>query len=283
MEISIVIPCYNEHPTVLKNTINEIKEGFSENKEIKYEIVVVNDGSKGYNYELQEDNVRIITHKQNKGYGASLKTGIKNSKYSWIGITDADGTYPNKEFSKLVKLSKDQDMVVGARNKKDLSLIKRIPKWFLIRLSSYLANNKIPDLNSGMRIFKKDLALRFENLYPEGFSFTSTITMAFLTNNLNVKYTKISYNKRKGKSKIHPIKDTVRFFSLVLRLSLYFNPIRFFMPLSSMLFLAAIARGIRDFIIQDSLGGLTLILFFMSFQVFFFGLIAEIINKRTNL
>ena len=118
---------------------------------------------------------------------------------------------------------------------------------------------------------------------PEGFSFTSTITMAFLTNNLNVKYTRISYNKRKGKSKIHPIKDTIRFFSLVLRLSLYFNPIRFFMPLSSMLFLAAVARGIRDFIIQDSLGGLTLILFFMAFQVFFFGLIAEIINKRTNL
>ncbi len=283
MELSIVIPCYNEHPTVLKNTIDEIKEGFSEHKEIKYEIIVVNDGSKGYNYELQEDNVRIITHKQNKGYGASLKTGIKNSKYNWIGITDADGTYPNKEFPRLVKLSKDQDMVVGARDKKDLSLIRRIPKWFLIKLSSYLANNKIPDLNSGMRIFKKDLALRFENLYPEGFSFTSTITMAFLTNNLNVKYTRISYNKRKGKSKIHPIKDTVRFFSLVLRLSLYFNPIRFFMPLSSMLILAAIARGIRDFMIQGSLGGLTLILFFMSFQVFFFGLIAEIINKRTSL
>ena len=278
-----MIPCYNEHPTVLKNTINEIKEGFSEHKEIKYEVIVVNDGSKGYNYELQEDNVRIITHKQNKGYGASLKTGIKNSKYNWIGITDADGTYPNKEFPKLVELSKDQDMVVGARDKKDLSLIRRIPKWFLIKLSSYLANNKIPDLNSGMRIFKKDLALRFENLYPEGFSFTSTITMAFLTNNLNVKYTRISYNKRKGKSKIHPIKDTVRFFSLVLRLSLYFNPIRFFMPLSSMLFLAAVARGIRDFMIQDSLGGLTLILFFMAFQVFFFGLIAEIINKRTDL
>ena len=130
-----------------------------------------------------------------------------------------------------------------------------------------------------MRLFRKELALTFWNLFPDGFSFTSTITMACKTNNISIAYHPINYHKRVGKSSIHPIKDTVRFFNLVLRLALYFNPKKFFLPLSLIVFLLAIARGTRDYLVDGSLGGLTLVLFFICFQIFFFGLLAEIINK----
>ncbi len=124
------------------------------------------------------------------------------------------------------------------------------------------------------------MSKQFWNLYPNGFSFTSTITMGAFTSGYEVKYIPIDYYKRDGKSHIHPIKDTIGFFTLVSRLTLYFNPIRFFMPLSFILLILAIARGIRDYLVTESLGGLTLVLFFMSFQVFFFGLLAEIIRRK---
>ena len=107
--------------------------------------------------------------------------------------------------------------------------------------------------------------------------------MCCLTNGYDVRYIPIDYYKRVGKSTIHPIKDTYRFFSLVLRLALYFNPSRFFMPLAMILLAMAIIRGMRDFFAVDHLGNLSLIFFFMSFQVFFFGLLAEIISKRGRL
>nr|MDA3855588.1 glycosyltransferase family 2 protein [Candidatus Woesearchaeota archaeon] len=215
-----------------------------------------------------------------KGYGASLKTGILNSKFEYIAISDADGTYPVAKYHDLIKELGDYDMVVGARSWSSISKLRLVPKYILTILSSFLAGKKIEDLNSGMRIFKKEMSKQFWNLYPNGFSFTSTITMGAFTSGYEVKYVPIDYYKRDGKSHIHPIKDTIGFFTLVSRLTLYFNPIRFFMPLSFILLILAIARGIRDYLVTESLGGLTLVLFFMSFQVFFFGLLAEIIRRK---
>ena len=123
------------------------------------------------------------------------------------------------------------------------------------------------------------MALKFWHLYPNGFSFTSTITMAGITHNFKIKFHKIDYHKRIGTSSIRPIKDTIRFFTLVTRLALYFNPKKFFLPLSLFFLFLALLRGGRDYLLDGSLGGLTLILFFMAFQIFFFGLMAEIINK----
>ncbi|MFC1727915.1 glycosyltransferase family 2 protein [Nanoarchaeota archaeon] len=275
-EITFIIPCYNEHPKVLQKTIDDLKKGLDK---ITYELIVVNDGSTKHEYSKIK-HAKLISHKQNKGYGASLKTGIKNSKYSWIGIADSDGTYPVKDFPKLIKHMSDNDMVVGLRDKKGVPLLRKFPKLILRKLASFLANYKIPDLNSGMRLFKKDIALKFWKLFPEGFSFTSTITMACLTNGYDVKYVPIDYYKREGDSSISPIKDTIRFFNLVLRLTLYFNPVRFFIPLATLFFALFIWRGLRDYLLQGSFGGLTLVLFFMAFQTFFFGLLAEIINKK---
>jgi len=283
--ITIVVPCYNESVEVLLQTIGSIQEALNRTGMPPYEIVVVDDGSQTHSYESvpEDSRLRMIRHHQNKGYGAALKTGIQHARYDWIGITDADGTYPNDRFGDLIReAGGGYHMVVGARNWKDISLLRRFPKWILTRFASFLAGYPIQDLNSGMRIFEKSMARAFWKLYPNGFSFTSTITMACVTNAYELRYVPIDYYKRIGKSNIHPIKDTYRFFALVTRLALYFNPLRFFLPLSLVLALLAIGRGLRDYSIQQAFGGLTLVLFFMAFQVFFFGLLAEIISKTRS-
>jgi len=277
--ISIIIPCYNESIEVLNDTISVIHKTL-ERKGLKFEIIVVNDGSIEDILETDLDvSVNLLTHDTNKGYGSSLKTGIKNAEYDWIGITDADGTYPNHLFGELIDRAEGMDMVIGARKWADISWTRKIPKKILTSFASFLSGEEIPDLNSGMRIFKKDLAAQFWNLLPKGFSFTSTITLGALTNDNEVAFYEINYFKRIGKSSISPIQDTIVFFTLVTRLALYFNPKKVFVPTSIIFMLLAVLRGVRDYRLEGSLGGLCLILFFFSFQFFFFGLIAEIINK----
>jgi glycosyltransferase involved in cell wall biosynthesis len=279
--ISIIIPCFNEEMDVLVETIEQINSAFEKIHNWEIEIIIVNDGSsKNYSELIFNNKVSIIDHQENMGYGASLKTGIIRAKHEYIGIIDADGTYPVKDFEGLVKHLEKYDMVIGARRWKHISWIRLLPKFVLTRFASFLADFNIIDLNSGMRVFKKKYCLEFWKLYPNGFSFTSTITMAFLTNGYQVKFSPIEYYKRIGKSSIHPIKDTIGFFSLVARLTLYFNPLRFFIPLSLVFIVLAIVRGLRDYFQEGAFGGLTLVLFFMGFQVFFFGLLAEIINKK---
>tara|TARA_Y100000034_G_scaffold59406_1_gene72268 strand:+ start:492 stop:1367 length:876 start_codon:yes stop_codon:yes gene_type:complete len=280
-KISFIIPCYNENPKILNETIRDLNSSLKKSKWV-YEIIVVNDGSTKHKYTAVK-GARLINHFHNKGYSASLKTGILNSKYSWIGITDADGTYPNKDAHKLIKFCGNYDMVVGLRDRSGDPLMRRFAKFYLRHFASFLANKHIPDLNSGLRVFRKDISERFWALFPEGFSFTSTLTMACFTNRIPVKYVPISYFKRKGKSTLKPISDTLRFFSLVTRLALYFNPMRFFVPLALIFLTFAFARGIRDYLLQDYFGGLTLVLFFLALQTLFFGLLSDLIIKRTQL
>lgn len=275
--ISIIIPCYNEPPEVLYATIQQV-EVTLEKSGVQYEVLVVDDGSKE-NYSLHSEFTRLLRHRTNRGYGAALKTGIKNAKYDWIGITDADGTYPNHLLGELIGKADSSDMVIGARKWAHIRGARKIPKIILTRFAAFLIGQKIPDLNSGMRIFRKDLAFQFWNLLPSGFSFTSTITIGALSNDYEVEFVEIDYFKRVGQSSIHPIKDTVRFFLLVTRLALYFNPKKVFIPFSFFMFLLATLRGTRDYLVEGSLGGVCLLLFFLGFQIFFFGLIAEIINK----
>lgn len=281
MELTFIIPCYNEDPEVLVSTVRRIEESMERAELTTFSILVVNDGSKRYDYSnVKQDTFRIIDHQFNKGYGASLKTGIAAATTSWVAIVDADGTYPVERFPELIAAARDCDMVVGARSWKDISWIRRPAKKAITRLASYIAGAKIPDLNSGMRVFKRELVDEYLRIYPNQFSFSSTLTMVGLTNLFYVKFVPIDYYKRIGQSSIHPIKDTMRFVTQLLRLSLYFSPLRLFVPLSLAVGLLALARGMRDILLVNHIGGLALVLTFMAFQIFFFGLIAEIINKK---
>jgi len=287
IKTTIIIPVYNEKDSISK-TIFGIREALK-NYNSKYEIICVNDASKDGSEkilaQLAEKNIiKVINHPVNKGYGASIKTGIRVAEGGWIMITDADGTYPVDKMPLLLSQKDKYNMVVGARigKKVKIPFLRRPIKSLLNKFSSYLAGQKIPDLNSGLRIFDKEIALNYWNLFPERFSFTSTMTMICATKGYSTLFIPIDYMERKGKSSIHPIKDTVRFFTLLFRLSLYFNPLKTFIPFSVICLIFSILRGARDLIVtaDQHIGNFAFGLFFLAIQIFFFGLIAEIVSKK---
>jgi len=172
-------------------------------------------------------------------------------------------------------------MIIGTRNIKNIYIpfLRKIPKWFLNKFASFLVRKKIPDLNSGLRIFNKEKCLEFWKLYPERFSFTSTITMAFLSEGYSVKYVPIDYFKRKGKSSISPF-DFYNFNNLLLKMTLLFNPIKIFSTISTFLVLIAIAVAIYSIYFTNQLMDVTVLLLMLSaLQIFLFGLIAHVVVK----
>ncbi len=285
VNIGIIVPCYNEEKGIA-NTISQIK---SVAKNIKHDmgIVVIDDGSTDKTSEIlgKITGIKIIRNKTNLGYGASLKIGIRDSKADYILIIDADGTYPINSIPKIISKIKDNDMVVGARTGKNVNIpfFRKPAKWILKHFTQYLTKTEIPDLNSGLRIFKRDIAVKYINLFPDGFSFTTTLTMICLTNGYRLEYVPIDYYERKGSSTISPVKDFLRFINLIFRLTIFFKPLNVFIPISGILFIAGVLKLIRDFLLlnQFGLGGSLLIL--TSIQIAFLGILADLIIKSRSL
>ena len=284
MDISIIIPAYNE-----ENSIGRVIEGIkkvADNYDESCELIVVNDGSTDRTGEIvKQSQAKLIEHPVNRGYGAALKSGIKKAKYNLIVITDADGTYPNDRIPELVEISKegDFDMVVGARVGKNVKvpMIRKPAKWFITKLASYLTDTKIPDLNSGLRIIKKEAIERFIQILPDGFSFTSTMTLAMLTNGHSIKYEPIDYFKREGKSKIKPIQDSLNFIQLIIRTVLYFNPLKVFIPLSLLLVLSAFIVLFGSWFLLGKAMDVTFgVILMTAVVVMVIGMLADLIDKR---
>lgn len=278
--VSFVIPCYRESADVLERTVRAIETSMMTESKDSWELIVVDDGSNDPLYARIAGIDRLIVHEENIGYGGSLKSGIEAANFRLIAITDADDTYPNDKFQELLKMTATKAMVVGARSWSSISPVRRLPKRIITGIACYIAGKQIPDLNSGMRVFDRQVYEKNSNIFPNKFSFSSTLTMVALTQNYPTAFVPVSYGRRTGQSKIHPIRDTIRFTTQILRLSLYFRPLRFFLPLAAGFFFLAVVRGLRDVLVVNQFGGLCILLFLMSFQTFFFGLIAEIINKK---
>ncbi len=280
--LTIIVPTYNEEKYIddfCKN-IKALCNNF------QWNLIIVDDGSDDDTPDIVKNHdIKIITHKSNRGYGAALKSGIKNASTDWILIIDADGTYPIDYIDKLVELSDSADMVVAARTGKNVKipLIRKPAKWVIAILANYLAKQKIPDINSGLRLFKKNIALKFFNILPNGFSFTTTITLAMLCNGYNVVYSPIDYEKRIGKSKIRPIYDTLNFIQLIFRTVLYFAPLRVFIPVSFISFILSAIVFFGSWIFAEKILDATSMLFaFLGMQMLALGLIADLIDKRTR-
>jgi len=240
--VSVVIPAYNEAGMVGQQ-IEKVRE-VMDHTNCPYELIVVDDGSTDATADVvRQHDVVLISKKYNRGYGAALKTGIAAARYDWILIIDADGTYPSESIPSLLQALPEYDMVVAARTGKSvhIPLIRRPMKWVLGRLANYLAGQPIPDLNSGLRVFRKSLAEQFQHLLPAGFSFTSTITMSMLLNDYRVLYVPIDYHKRVGLSKVRAL-HVYDFLLVILRTAIYFNPLRFFLPLGAVFFLGGLAK-----------------------------------------
>ena len=284
-KFSVVVPCYNEE-AALPEAVLELTAVLP--AESGFELIVVDDGSSDRTLELLESlqktepQLTVVSHDRNRGYGAAIKTGIRHASSGLIVITDADGTYPNDRISDLMARTDQYDMVVGSRTGQDVtySRLRQIPKVFLRAYASWIAGQHIPDINSGLRIFRRDLAERFLHMLPDGFSFTTTITLALLTNRYRVHYEPISYSARKGKSKIQPIRDTLRFFQLIARMGMYFAPLRVLGPFAFAMFLGFIVSLLYDVFILHDLTEKTLMLMLFGMNTMFFALLADMIEKR---
>ena len=283
LSVTILIPAFNEERS-LEETVAALSRQRAHFKDL--EIVVIDDGSGDRTAEIARRlPVTLIEHERNRGYGAALKSGLRAAKYDYILITDADGTYPLEDVPKLAADAPDFDMVVGARTGDvvHIPLLRRPAKWLITRLAEYLSGRKIPDLNSGMRIFRKDVALKFLTLYPDGFSFTTTITLAMLTNHYRVKFIPINYHKRVGKSSIHPVRDFTNFTILIIRICACFKPLNVFVPPAMILMIVGLLKGIRDYLLLEHIGLLAGLLVLAGIQMLFIGLLADLIDQRMKL
>ena len=231
MALSIVVPAFNEESGV-PLVVAELREILLQH-EIRGEIIVVDDGSTDATARAAAAaGARVIRHRSNRGYGAALKTGIAAAAHDIVAITDADGTYPAEDIPNLLRELERADMVVGARAGRDVQipLIRRPAKWALNHLANYLSNARIPDLNSGLRVFRRDVVMQYFPLLPDQFSWTTTITLAMHCDKYAVSYLPINYRERKGRSKIMPW-DVGGFLILILRTSMLFRPLRVFLPI----------------------------------------------------
>jgi glycosyltransferase involved in cell wall biosynthesis len=282
---SVVIPAYNEEHSI-SPVLEQIIDTLAQSP-LPYELIVVDDGSKDQTSAMikQHRNVTLITHPVNKGYGAALKTGIRRAYYNIVCITDADGTYPNERIFDLLERMEEtnSDMVVGARTGTEVAipLVRRPAKWVVGQLANFVCGQHIPDINSGFRLMRRDAVLPFWNLLPSGFSFTTTITLCMLTSNYLVEYIPVNYHARIGSSKIKPIRDTLNFIKLILRIALYFVPLKIFLPLSGVLLVLAIVWGIFTHLVLGRLADVsTMVMVMAGIQVAALGLLAELINHR---
>jgi len=278
-KFSIIIPAYNEEESIAQ-VITGVKNYLPKEK-YDYEIIVVDDGSTDQTNKILKNikNIKLINHPYNKGYGAAIKTGVKNAQYDWLLFYDSDGQHQSKYIEKLIKYTNNYDMIVGARIGYQGPLSRQPGKKLLNWIANYLVQQKIPDLNSGFRLIKKDLFLRFSHILPNGFSLSTTITLAFFKEALNVKYIPIKINKRVGKSSV-TIKDGLETLMLIFRTITLFSPLRIFLPISFSLFCLSLLVSIiqslylKKFNISDT----TILLFVSSLFLFFFGLLADQIS-----
>jgi glycosyltransferase involved in cell wall biosynthesis len=287
-QVSVVLPVFNEVDHLVEE-IDRIRAAL-ESSEYSFEIVVVDDGSTDGSGELLQtiDDIRLVRFASNRGSGSARRVGTEAARGDVVVWTDVDMTYPNDDIPQLVKELEGHDQVVGARTSEEGTLkLFRVPvKWFIRTLASYLSSTKIPDLNSGFRAFRRDVALQFVNMLPKGFSCVTTMTMTFLANGYSVKHIPIEYLPRAGQSKFHWWRDTQQYLTQVVRLVMSYDPLRVFVPLGLALTALAVGKLGFDLVVHPlRVASNTLLIFFAAFQTFAIGLIADLVvrvNRRSH-
>lgn len=272
--VTIVIPAYNE-ALALPRVLQELSAWADRGAEI----IVVDDGSTDDTARVaSEAGARVIRHRNNKGYGAALKAGIRAAEREIVVTFDADGQFDVADIAKLVQALDDCDMAVGVRpGGAGSPTIRKPGKWLLGKTANYLTQTEIPDLNCGFRALRVETAKRFLNLLPNGFSFTTTITLAMFKDGYNVAYLPITVHPRTtGVSSVR-VADGFNTLLLIIRIIALFDPLQVFLPTSAILALVGIAYWIYDSIALRRLNipSGAMILLVSAVMVFMFGILAD--------
>ncbi|MEY4392121.1 MAG: hypothetical protein RLZZ544_830 [Actinomycetota bacterium] len=284
-DISVVLPVYNEKGH-LRAEIDRIRAALESSK-YSFELIVVDDGSSdGSEKELPNiPGITLITHGKNQGSGAARRTGTTAARGRVVVWTDVDMTYPNDLIPELVDSMQGYDHIVGWRQTEEgtLKWLRTPAKWVIRKLASFLSETDIKDLNSGLRAFRRDVAMQYVHELPKGFSCVTTLTMSFLGNGYSVGFFPIEYFPRAGRSKFHWLKDTRRYILQVIRMTLSYNPLKVFLPIGlTLLALGFVKLGLdwaqRDF----RLAANTLLIFFAALQVITVGLLADLVVRATK-
>jgi len=279
---SIVVPCYNEGPTIAA-TLTELSAFLGDHIPDQCEIIVVDDGSTDDTAPQLKtlSGLRVIRHPQNRGYGAALKTGIRQARGDYVATFDGDGQHRPDDLLKLCRQITDNelDMVVGTRSRLFHSNLWRMPgKWFLGWLANYLSRTKIPDLNSGLRVVRREVISRYLHLCSDRFSFSTTSTLVLINRGYSIAYAPIEVRKREGKSTVS-LMTGYETLLLILRLVALFDPLRIFIPASLVLVCIGTILGIYPyFILKKGLTTGSLLVILSGVLVFFFGLLADQIS-----
>jgi glycosyltransferase involved in cell wall biosynthesis len=194
-----------------------------------------------------------MAFRRNGGTGTARRIGTQTARGEIVVWTDADMTYPNERIPELVRALRDDDtydQVVGARTTEEgTHKFLRVPaKWLIRKVAERLTNQKIPDLNSGLRAFRRSVSLPYLRLLPPGFSCVTTLTLAFLSNQHDIRYVEIDYAKRAGVSKFHFVRDAYRYILQVLRMVMYFDPLKVLMPPALWLVGIGLVKGVVDMV-----------------------------------
>ncbi len=289
LAVSVVLPCYNERGHVLAE-VERITRALDDSL-LDYEVLVVDDGSTDGTAELLETatagraRVRLIRQHRNRGSGTARRIGTLRARGEIVVWTDADMSYPNEripEFVRLLQADRSFDQVVGARRTEmGTHKLARVPaKWVIRQIACHLTGAKIPDLNSGLRAFRRDIALPYLGLLPSGFSCVTTLTVAFLADDHDVRYVPIDYAKRAGRSKFHPFGDAYLYLLQVLRMVMYFNPIKVLMPFGLWLMGIGGAKLTYDLATNPfRVAGSTTLTIFTGLQIVVLALLADLVVR----
>ncbi|MBN1163714.1 MAG: glycosyltransferase family 2 protein [Candidatus Krumholzibacteriota bacterium] len=273
-KISIIIPAYNEEEGLDRALGSLMPIAAAKG----WEVIVVDDGSTDKTPEVvKEQGASLISHPVNKGYGASLKTGIRVAGGEVVIIMDSDGQHDASGIEQLLEHIDRYDMVVGARKKN--VLIRAPGKKLLSLVANFLSGVKIPDLNSGFRAIRKNIVKSFLHICPNGFSFTTTITLAFLREGYNVKYVPLEAEMRVGrKSSVKFFRDGYKTFLLIIRVIVLFNPLKVFIPASLFLLVAGVLFTLYGIISFGRAPNVGILAILSSIILFFMGILADQIS-----
>jgi glycosyltransferase involved in cell wall biosynthesis len=281
--ISVVIPALNEQESI-GATVQQITEMIAASGYEEGEVIVVDDGSSDETRcRAESGGAQVVSHPQNIGYGRSLKDGIKAATHDTVVIIDADSTYPVAAIPGLVEeYRKGFDMVVGARSGSVYHgpAFKRAMRLFLKFMVEFTTGRSIPDVNSGLRVFSRsDVTPYFAHL-SDGFSFTTSLTLAYMMTGRFVQHVAIPYNRRAGATKVRLVRDSLRTLQFIVEAILYYNPIKIYILMSAAcMALGVVGLGLGIALRSGAWLGFGIAAILLSVLVFSIGLLAVLLKR----